>query len=588
MTAIKVNNLSKKFKLYGSSGKRALEYLSMGRASGHTDFWALRDINFEVPEGTTVGIIGQNGSGKSTLLSILAGVLEPSGGSYEVNGKVSAILELGSGFHPEFTGRDNVYMYGSIMGLSKEEIDQKFDEILHFSELGDFIDQPLRTYSSGMIVRLAFSVAVNVNSNILIVDEALAVGDAIFQHRCFRKIREMQESGKTILYVGHDTEAVRSLCSYVMLLDGGRIIERGDSSTVVNKYHALIAERERIYNEGNLEEKGEIPSTGYETAYDFIEKLPFANKKALHSDWVRQETVEVRSLQRKVIFAVPPSEIDYDLLIGPGSSLVFAIGILPGARDKLKQEIKFDINIKCDGMVKNVFSRALDPKKNLYDKGWHNFKISLEEYYGKKVKIKFMTSQTGEDYSYSWSAWGWPRMIEYLEDAGLLDLNNRAINNSDELTVGESKTEVRYGNKKAEILKLELLDADGSPRLIFNSGELAVIKICIRLLEDIDSNLTVGCIIRNKFVAVYSINTKIYGLNFGKRRKGDTLVVKFKQNLKLGNGVYSLTNGVAIVHSDDEVEVLDRRSDWLFFKVVSNTVMHCVADLEAKIEECSE
>jgi lipopolysaccharide transport system ATP-binding protein len=142
MIAIKVNNLSKKFKLYGSSGKRALEYMSMGRLNGHIDFWALRDIDFEVPKGTTVGIIGQNGSGKSTLLSILAGVLEPSGGSYEVKGKVSAILELGSGFHPEFTGRDNVYMYGSIMGLSKEEIDGKFDEILHFSELGDFIDWP--------------------------------------------------------------------------------------------------------------------------------------------------------------------------------------------------------------------------------------------------------------------------------------------------------------------------------------------------------------------------------------------------------------------------------------------------------------
>ena len=174
----------------------------------HTDFWALQDISFEIPVGTTLGILGQNGSGKSTLLSILAGVLEPSAGSFKINGKVSAILELGSGFHPEFSGRDNVYMYGSIMGLSKQEIDERFDEIVRFSELGDFIDQPLRTYSTGMTVRLAFSVAVNVDADILIVDEALAVGDAIFQHRCFRKIREMQEAGKTILYVGHDTEAV--------------------------------------------------------------------------------------------------------------------------------------------------------------------------------------------------------------------------------------------------------------------------------------------------------------------------------------------------------------------------------------------
>ena len=245
MIAIGVNNLGKKFKLYASPMGRFLEYLTLGKTARHTDFWALQDITFEIPAGTTLGILGQNGSGKSTLLSILAGVLQSSAGSFAINGKVSAILELGSGFHPEFSGRDNVYMYGSIMGLSKQEIDERFDTIVRFSELGDFIDQPLRTYSTGMTVRLAFSVAVNVDADILIVDEALAVGDAIFQHRCFRKIREMQESGKTILYVGHDTEAVRNLCTQALLLDGGRVIERGDPNYVVNKYYALITERER-------------------------------------------------------------------------------------------------------------------------------------------------------------------------------------------------------------------------------------------------------------------------------------------------------------------------------------------------------
>ena len=265
MNAISVQNLGKRFKLFASPGRRFLEYLSMGKVMGHTDFWALNDITFEVPQGTTLGILGQNGSGKSTLLGILAGVLYPSAGSFEINGKVSAILELGSGFHPEFSGRDNIYMYGSIMGLSKPEIDARFDEIVQFSELGDFIDQPLRTYSSGMIVRLAFSVAVHVDADILIVDEALAVGDAIFQHRCFRKIREMQAEGKTILYVGHDTEAVRNLCTQALLLDGGRIIERGDPNYVVNKYYALIAEREQAYSDGNLSEHGEVPGEGYET-----------------------------------------------------------------------------------------------------------------------------------------------------------------------------------------------------------------------------------------------------------------------------------------------------------------------------------
>ena len=273
MNAIAVQNLGKKFKLFTSPGGRFLEYMSVGKVKRHEDFWALKDISFAIPSGTTLGILGQNGSGKSTLLSILAGVLYPSEGSFEINGKVSAILELGSGFHPEFSGKDNIYMYGSIMGLAKQEIDNRIDEIIRFSELGDFIDQPLRTYSSGMIVRLAFSVAVNVDADILIVDEALAVGDAIFQHRCFRKIREMQAAGKTILYVGHDTEAVRNLCTSAMLLDGGRVIERGDPNTVVNKYYAIISERERTYSEGNLIEHGEVLGKEYEVIYNFAQNL---------------------------------------------------------------------------------------------------------------------------------------------------------------------------------------------------------------------------------------------------------------------------------------------------------------------------
>ena len=230
-------------------------------------------------------------------------------GAFEIKGKVAAILELGSGFHPEFSGRENVYMYGSIMGLSKQEINDRFDEIVRFSELADFIDQPLRTYSSGMIVRLAFSVAVNVNADILIVDEALAVGDAIFQHRCFRKIRQMQEAGKTILYVGHDTEAVRNLCTSALLLDGGQIIERGDPNTVVNKYYALIADRERAYTEGNLIEHGEVLGEGYETTYDFVGNISEAKIESAKGIPVKPQTIEILSIPRRIIFAHPPSQI---------------------------------------------------------------------------------------------------------------------------------------------------------------------------------------------------------------------------------------------------------------------------------------
>jgi len=580
MIAIKVNNLSKNFKLYGSSGKRALEYMSFGRLHGHTDFWALRDISFEVSNGTTVGIIGQNGSGKSTLLSILAGVLEPGDGSFEVNGKVSAILELGSGFHPDFTGRANVYMYGSIMGLSKEEIDDKFDEILHFSELGDFIDQPLRTYSSGMAVRLAFSVAVNVNSDILIVDEALAVGDAIFQHRCFGKIKEMQEAGKTILYVGHDTEAVRNLCSYAMLLDGGRIIEKGDANTVVNKYNALIAERERTYIEGNLEECGEIPVEGYDVVYNFVDNLKNAKKNCLQPDYVREQTLEVKSAPRRVIFAHPPSQIEYDLKVEQGSSLAFAIGLLPGAWDKIKYGVMFDIKIISDGVEKNIFSRAIEPKKNQHDKGWHNFKIGLEEYYGREVSIKFVTSGTGEDLSNCWGAWGWLKLIVY-KDIKVSTVEN---SNSWQSHISNLNTGVRFGTGDAEILKVEMLDRNGNHRKVFQTGEDARIRVYTKLNKSIESGFNVGFVIRNKFTDVYVTNAYWLGYDLGKRKKDEIFVVDFVQNLDLGTGLYHLSPACAKSHSHDEAVIFDWINDILSFEVTSNKRFSGVVDLHTKIE----
>ncbi len=286
-------------------------------------------------------------------------------------------------------------MYGSIMGLSKADVDERYAEIVRFSELGDFIDQPLRTYSSGMIVRLAFSVAVNVNADILIVDEALAVGDAIFQHRCFRKIREMQEAGKTILYVGHDTEAVRNLCTSALLLDGGRIIERGDPNTVVNKYYALIAERERTYSEGNLIEHGEVPGEEYETVYDFVRNLSDAKIESAKGIPVNAQTVEIQSVPRRMIFAHPPSKIAYTVPVEPGASLAFAIGILPGAWEKIPQGVKFDIDVVSDGVTEPLFSRVLMPKRNIGDRGWHNFILPLEKFAGKTVSFVFSTSGPG-------------------------------------------------------------------------------------------------------------------------------------------------------------------------------------------------
>jgi len=580
VNAITVRSLGKKFKLFGSQGKRLQEYLTLGKISHHTDFWALQDITFEIPAGTTLGILGQNGSGKSTLLSILAGVLEPSEGSFKINGKVSAILELGSGFHPEFSGRDNVYMYGSIMGLSKEEIADRFDEIVRFSELGDFIDQPLRTYSTGMTVRLAFSVAVNVNADILIVDEALAVGDAIFQHRCFRKIREMQEAGKTILYVGHDTEAVRNLCTQALLLDGGRIIERGDPNTVVSKYYALIAERERTYSERSLIEHGEIPPEGHEILYDFIQHLPDAKKVSAKGIPVQEGKVEIKSIPRRTIFAHPPSQVTFSVPIELETSLAFAIGILPEVWNQIKQGVKFDIDVVSEGKTEKLFSRVLQLKRNIGDKGWHNFILKLDKYSGQTVSLIFSTSGTGDDLSYCWSAWGWVKIIRshpYLKDNQKKDDKNQEISESEPV-------QVRYGNKKAEIIRVELLNKDGNPCLSFKTGETATIRLAILAHQTTMGSITVGFTIRDRHTTIYGTNTRWKNCDLVDMNQGEMSTISISFCVLLGTGEFSLTPAVAIVHPGFVVEVLDRIEDYLIFHVQNNQTIEGIIDLNAEIK----
>ncbi|WP_375475397.1 ABC transporter ATP-binding protein [uncultured Nostoc sp.] len=249
--AISLKNISKCYKRYARPVDRLKEILLPGKSHAQ-EFWALHNINLEIPKGETLGIIGQNGSGKSTLLQIIAGTLTPTTGEVWVNGRVSALLELGSGFNPEFTGRQNVFFNGQILGLSRDEIQAKFDDIAAFAEIGDFIEHPVKTYSSGMVLRLAFAVVANTEPSILIVDEALAVGDAKFQARCMKRIRQMKEQGVTLLFVSHDSGSVKMLCKSAVLLNYGKMIEIGNPKEVVNHYIALLSSTP---TEAQLEEK---------------------------------------------------------------------------------------------------------------------------------------------------------------------------------------------------------------------------------------------------------------------------------------------------------------------------------------------
>jgi lipopolysaccharide transport system ATP-binding protein len=243
--AISLKNVSKCYKRYARPVDRLKEILLPGKSQAQ-EFWALRDISLEVFKGETLGIIGQNGSGKSTLLQIIASTLTPTTGKVSINGRVSALLELGSGFNPEFTGRQNAFFNGQILGLSKEEIQAKYDEIAAFADIGDFIDQPVKTYSSGMFVRLAFAVAVSVNPDILIVDEALAVGDIYFQQKCFDRIRSLKKLGTTLLFVSHDSNAVHKLCNRALLMETGTLVLDAKPRQVIDFYEAKLLQRKDV------------------------------------------------------------------------------------------------------------------------------------------------------------------------------------------------------------------------------------------------------------------------------------------------------------------------------------------------------
>lgn len=241
---ISLQHLSKKYPIYQRSGDKLLELLTLRRRQFHREFWALKDVNLEVHAGSTLGIVGQNGSGKSTLLQVVAGIMRQTRGDVRVQGTVAALLELGSGFNPDFTGIENVYMNGAIMGFTKAQMRDRLDEILDFADIGEFVDQPVKTYSSGMFMRLAFSVAIHIDPDILLVDEALAVGDMVFQHRCINRINRLRQAGKTVLFVTHDLQALTRFCDRAILLDHGQKLEDGTPEHVVQRYQKLIFERE--------------------------------------------------------------------------------------------------------------------------------------------------------------------------------------------------------------------------------------------------------------------------------------------------------------------------------------------------------
>lgn len=304
--AIRVQDVTKLYKLYDKPSDRFKESLGLSKKIKYREHYALHNLKFDVQKGECVGIIGTNGAGKSTILKIITGVLNPTSGNVEINGRISALLELGAGFNMEYTGLENIYLNGTMIGFSRSEIDQKLDDILSFADIGDFIHQPVKTYSSGMFVRLAFAVAINIDPEILIVDEALSVGDVFFQAKCYKKFEDFKQQGKTILFVSHDLGSISKYCDRVVLLNKGQKLAEGKPKEMVDMYKkVLVGQLDLDHVEEEQENMAKSPN---------IEQI--LNKKSEDGTWKQQLT----NNQNAIEYGDKKAEIvDYAILDDQGN-----------------------------------------------------------------------------------------------------------------------------------------------------------------------------------------------------------------------------------------------------------------------------
>ena len=454
--AIAVRDVTKIYRLYDKPIDRLKESVSLSHKNYHRDFYALNNLSFTVEKGQTVGIIGTNGSGKSTILKIITGVLTPTSGQVEVEGKISALLELGAGFNMDYTGIENVYMNGTMMGYTKKEMDAKLQDILDFAEIGDFVYQPVKTYSSGMFVRLAFALAINVDPEILIVDEALSVGDVFFQSKCYRKMEEIRQRGTTILMVTHDMGSIIKYCDKVVLLNKGEFIAEGPPGRVVDMYKKILA--------GKLAE--------------------------------------------------------------------------------LKAELAQEKQREMGSVELSDFSGGMD----------------LEE-----VQAGAPSDAEGS---------GAPAQEEGASGGRRPLMRDRMVINPD-------RTE--YGDGRAEIYDLGLLDERGNVTNLLLKGESFTIRECIRFYADIEAPIFTYTIKDKKGTELTGTNTMYEGADIRPVKKGDEYVVEFTQRMNLQGGEYLLSMSCTGFELGEHV-VYHRLYDVTSITVISNKNTVGIYDMESQVK----
>lgn len=380
---IEIGGLGKCYQVYEKPHERLLQML-FGRAGKNyfKEFWALHDVSFSIPKGKVYGILGKNGAGKSTLLQIICGTLTPTLGTVEVKGKVAALLELGSGFNPEFTGIENIYMNAQLLGLRREEVDAKLEQIIAFADIGDYVHQPVKTYSSGMFARLAFSVTIHVEPDILIVDEALSVGDAWFQHKSMARMRKLMESGCTVLFVSHSIDAVRALCDHAIWIEAGKVKMQGGVTEVTNAYmNDVFIEHNRIVLESMGDDaaaEAAEPQQPYAppSGEDVTDRAPLPSKPSDGS------VLRIESLQMLDSKGKPTTKVEQ------GEDFTLALDVL------FYENLK---NVSAGFLIKDQFGQELTGESI-----FNTYRKSMDVVVGQRVRIRFASSMLlrgGQSYS---------------------------------------------------------------------------------------------------------------------------------------------------------------------------------------------